>query len=845
MLKFKLVFAVLRFYTAVAAFVDYGTGYPKKYSQTNNPSLSTYQSWQNTTLTLSPTSPFLALDYGFEIAGFPFFHVSALSSPVQIEVKYSETLPALAEPNSDGPWTFSNGLSNTFRVETFNITEEGYIESFFVQGGQRWESIRLLNNATVDIAGIGFRLTGPRKDAETLPGRLSTSNAVYDRIYGLGGGSVQVACVDAGNAPSTWEITDQGALVRGQASAQSAKGLGMANYTLAFKTKIVRGGTGWRVASAFEPYGPYFVLTSNYPEGNTFVNTNRTLLPPNVLIFNSAWSLVNQSTLPVPANQYYPVNFTIEEDIWYHISTVVTATGYQVTLDGQQIAFVPLPPPDSNALFATPSPYEGSWGFGGYQDHVTYFANVSVTARNGTSIYSNAMTSNDTLAEYSVAPLDASVCLDGGKRDRLVWIGDFYHTVRVVAHSTSRWDQLLGSIAYVFRYQVEEGPYAGFVPISPALGSRAEYKEAKSNWDALIDYQDLFLAGIGEYYRYTGDLEGLKPHWAAIQKVVAARLAFIDPNSGLVAGSPQVPMPRHFNGPVNGTAVTGLMAFMLDLLTPLASAMDAAELSTQYATTASRLRTAINNKLWNEETGTYALSLTDCGNHSLQSTAFAILSGAANLSRATSSIAALEDLRFSIGYKTLSSDTATPDYQLAPNPSGFLLEALFQVHAHFAAAANSTPAIQQLLDNLWAAMVNDDEYYSGAGWEYVKPDGSPGIDGFTSLSHPWGAAPTYVFAEYLLGVQPTRPGYERFSIRPMLGYLGLKKVQGRVATPRGAIEVAWEIAREDAVVEIVVPEGLTGVFEVPSGMKLDGRRAKLKKMDLASGTWRFEIMYAE
>lgn len=303
-------------------------------------------------MTLSPTSPFLALDYGFEIAGFPFFHVSALSSPVQIEVKYSETLPALAEPNSDGPWTFSNGLSNTFRVETFNITEEGYIESFFVQGGQRWESIRLLTNATVDIAGIGFRLTGPHEDAETLPGRLSTSNAVYDRIYGLGGGSVQVACVDAGNAPSTWEITDQGALVRGQASAQSAKGLGMANYTLAFKTKIVRGGTGWRVASAFEPYGPYFVLTSNYPEGNTFVNTNRTLLPPNVLIFNSAWSLVNQSTLPVPANQYYPVNFTIEEDIWYHISTVVTATGYQVTLDGQQIAFVPLPPPDSNALFA-------------------------------------------------------------------------------------------------------------------------------------------------------------------------------------------------------------------------------------------------------------------------------------------------------------------------------------------------------------------------------------------------------------------------------------------------------------------------------------------------------------
>lgn len=86
-------------------------------------------------------------------------------------------------------------------------------------------------------------------------------------------------------------------------------------------------------------------------------------------------------------------------------------------------------------------------------------------------------------------------------------------------------------------------------------------------------------------------------------------------------------------------------------------------------------------------------------------------------------------------------------------------------------------------------MVNNDSYYSSASWEYVKPDGSPGIDLFTSLAHPWGAAPTYVLPEYLLGIRPDTAGYKTFVLQPAIGYLGLKEVQGRLPTPFGAIKV--------------------------------------------------------
>jgi hypothetical protein len=90
---------------------------------------------------------------------------------VQFEVKYAEEFSALHDPQSDGPWPFSNGLSNTFRVETFNITGSGYFESFFVQGGQRWETVRLLTNGSVTLDNVGFRSTTQHIDVNVLPGR--------------------------------------------------------------------------------------------------------------------------------------------------------------------------------------------------------------------------------------------------------------------------------------------------------------------------------------------------------------------------------------------------------------------------------------------------------------------------------------------------------------------------------------------------------------------------------------------------------------------------------------------------------------------------------------------------
>lgn len=110
----------------------------------------------SSSLNLNAVGKTLILDYGSEVAGVPYFVVEVLGGPTQVEVKYTEELSGLDFPNSDGPFPFSSGLSNTFRVETFNFTSPGPVNSFFIQGGQRWQSITQLTEGHITFSEIGL-----------------------------------------------------------------------------------------------------------------------------------------------------------------------------------------------------------------------------------------------------------------------------------------------------------------------------------------------------------------------------------------------------------------------------------------------------------------------------------------------------------------------------------------------------------------------------------------------------------------------------------------------------------------------------------------------------------------
>ncbi|PWY93095.1 Six-hairpin glycosidase [Aspergillus sclerotioniger CBS 115572] len=787
---------------------------PTKYKADS--SFANYTSHGNAAcFTLDQNRPLITLDYGTEVGGFPFFDVESLSSAVQIEAKYTETEPGLEAPFGDGPWTFTNGLSNTFRVETFNVTSTGKVESFFIQGGLRWQNLLLLTEGSVRICQAGIRSGNDRTPVNELPGFFESSNNLYNEIWALGPRTVQQACIASNTAPSTWEVTSDGVYLRGQQPAQSVIGASFANYTMDFHTKIVRGGTGWKVAAGVGGFGPYFVLASEYPSGSTFVNINRTIVPPNTLAVGYGWNLVNQTSLTTGKVNHYPLPFDIKEGHWYGISTTINATGYGVTVNGTDIfvAFNDLQIV-SGSTGSSGSLTGGTWGFGPYQDQIALVKDVEVHAQNGTLIYNNPMTSSSVLEEFGVMTSNHSICLDGAKRDRLVWSGDFVHTYRVIQSSTGRSDFVTGSLKYwLDRQALDSSEYRGYFSMSPAMGQSAKYVNTYDSF-GLLDYQLFFLDAFAGYYRNSGDNNFVLQHWKQIKKGVEAVLSLIDEQSGLAVATD---IGAFFSGSSNGTAVSALLAHTLSRVAEIASVVDETDVASRWTRSADSIKDAIRDQLWNSHLGAYAADLSDLTEQSITGTAWAILSGVSNSTQAESSIATLSSLRLGIGYKTSTSVSNASTTDLAPFLSGFLLEAILQASRNSPSASQArVTAISVLLDQLWAAMVTQDEYYTGGAWEYVYPDGRPGLDLYTSHAHPWAAAPTYVLTEYVLGIQATSAGFSEWAFRPAILDVNVSWARGRVPTPNGPIRASWQLGHNDTVqLNVCGPNNTTGIVSLP------------------------------
>ncbi|MBE6688003.1 MAG: hypothetical protein E7588_01855 [Ruminococcaceae bacterium] len=79
--------------------------------------------------------------------------------------------------------------------------------------------------------------------------------------------------------------------------------------------------------------------------------------------------------------------------------------------------------------------------------------------------------------------------------------------------------------------------------------------------------------------------------------------------------------------------------------------------------------------------------------------------------------------------------------------------------------------------------------YSGSKTFWETINGADDFENAGSLCHGWAGIPAYFMYAYLLGIRPTKPGYEEFVINPV----PLKQtVSGNVLTPIGKISVSIE-----------------------------------------------------
>lgn len=81
----------------------------------------------------------------------------------------------------------------------------------------------------------------------SMPGYFASSNSTHTDIWALGPRTQQLVCYPPNSQTSTWEITSNGAYIRGEKPATTARVVNLSNYTMSFETMVDRGGTGWRV----------------------------------------------------------------------------------------------------------------------------------------------------------------------------------------------------------------------------------------------------------------------------------------------------------------------------------------------------------------------------------------------------------------------------------------------------------------------------------------------------------------------------------------------------------------------------------------------------------------------
>jgi alpha-L-rhamnosidase len=279
--------------------------------------------------------------------------------------------------------------------------------------------------------------------------------------------------------------------------------------------------------------------------------------------------------------------------------------------------------------------------------------------------------------------------------------------------------------------------------------------------------------------------------------------------------------PQHLVIPPGSSADTLTNAHFYGVLlqgAQLAEAVGHADIAAGYRAAAAQLKGAINTVLYNSTTGLYDVNTAQKGVADQHGNSYAVLYGVAP-APGTTVASILQKLTAALYRPSTAPNAIGPipvqqssgSTQVGPYTSGYELFARFE--------AGDTTGALALSRNEWGLMRKSSSYYSGATWEYVALDGTPGLGEGTSLAHGWASGPTSALSKYVLGVRPIQPGYRTWLIEPQTGDLAW--AEGKVPTPYGPIAVRWQKTPHGLLLEINVPNGTSGSVGLPTSSNAD------------------------
>ncbi|MGC4102839.1 alpha-L-rhamnosidase-related protein [Ferruginibacter sp.] len=375
-----------------------------------------------------------------------------------------------------------------------------------------------------------------------------------------------------------------------------------------------------------------------------------------------------------------------------------------------------------------------------------------------------AFTCSDTLinkiydiSKYTLELNTREFFIDGIKRDRWVWSGDAYQS-------------------YLMNYY----SYFDNPTVTRTMMALRGKDPVTAHINTILDYTFYWFISVYDYYLYTGDKKFIEQFYPRMQSMMDYCLSRRDKN-GLMEG---LSGDWTFIDWAAGLSKKGEISFeqmlfarsleTMSLCADIANDKNNAE---AYKKLAADIKQKVFSLYWNDQKQALVHSRVD-GKQTENVTRYANMFG------------------IFFNYFTEGQKQAVKQHVLlndsiqkitTPYMRFYELEAL--------CAMGEQPYVLNQMKSYWGGMLN---LGATSFWEEYNPD-KKGAEHLAmygrkfgkSLCHAWGASPIYLLGKYYLGVIPTKPGYETYTVQPQLG--GLQWMQGKVPTPDGDIDVYMSV----------------------------------------------------
>jgi alpha-L-rhamnosidase len=343
--------------------------------------------------------------------------------------------------------------------------------------------------------------------------------------------------------------------------------------------------------------------------------------------------------------------------------------------------------------------------------------------------------------------------IDGIKRDRWVWSGD-------------------AAQSYLMNYYL----YFDSPTVKRTISALRGKDPVTSHINTIMDYTFYWFISIYDYYQHSGDQAFIKQSYPGMQSMMDYCLSRRNAN-GLMPG---LTGDWVFIDWADGLSKQGEVSFeqlllcrSLETMALCANIMKDTKAATKYSALAKDLKAKLFTYYWNAQKHALVHSRVN-GKQTANVTRYANMFG------------------IFFNYFTEAQKQEVKKYVLlndniqkitTPYMRFYELEAL-------CAMGEQSYVLKQMKD-YWGGMLN---LGATSFWEEYNPD-KKGAEHYAmygrpfgkSLCHAWGASPIYLLGKYYIGVKPTGPAYQTYTIEPQLG--GLQWMEGIIPTPNGQIKV--------------------------------------------------------